>query len=270
MILNEISKSKENSKQKIFRFSIDQLSSKKGVRIRNDELDKATRPLISKIIKIPRIDGGWLMTSYASSAEYNKEIGIVEIELSEKILPFYQDVTNRFTLFDVNIALKLKSKYAKKFYEIVSRFKDIGQKRFEIEELKELLGIIIDDGKKVKDKYPQFNKFQERVLDVCRDEINNKTELTISYSKPEKYKRKYSAITVYINSGTFQHEIEFEDEKAKLYSRLINDLKLSKKQAVTILRDYTEKEITNRIYTIKINHNKKGSIGGYAATIFGV
>lgn len=269
MVLSKMS-NKDDDKN-IYTFTLEDLSFKKGVRIQHDELEEAITPLVSKLITIPTKDNGWIKTTYASSAEFKRDISLVEIEISSKLKPYYFDLKNNYTLFNIDVAFKLKSKYAKKFYEIVSRFKDLGQKTFVISELKELLGIIqIDTKGNIKDKYTRYSLFKERILDRCMSEINEKTDLNISFGLPVKKGRKIHAISIYIKQENFQTAISFEDETAKIYDRLTKKFGLRKDQAVRVIKENDIQSINKMLYNINLNHNKKGSIGGYTAIRFGL
>ena len=133
---------------------------------------KATEKLLSRILEGTLSNGNLLQVAFVSSAEYIANKGLIEIELSQKILPYYLNLTEKFTTFELEIALNLNSIYSKRIYELISQYKNLPNKSFKIslKTLKETLGVI--ELKTGKDKYENFSIFKKNVLDTAFKEIN--------------------------------------------------------------------------------------------------
>jgi plasmid replication initiation protein len=123
-----------------------------------------------------------LQVGLLASVEYLPRKGCIELELSEKIRPYLIDLQKNFTSFRLHAALRLTSKYAKRIYQLVSQWKDRNQTRlYTIDELKIMLGLK-DAQNTTEEQYKKFSMFQKSVLAVAVQQINQHTELTISYT----------------------------------------------------------------------------------------
>ena len=270
-VLKQISK---NPKEK-YVISVADLQNVTGVKTDYSNYVEATKGIMKSIYEITKPNGNLLQVAMFSSCEYIKGQGLVEIEIPDKIHPYLVDLKSNFTLFQLDVALGLSSKFSKRMYEILSQWKTFngGVKTFELLELKTMLNLY--DPKKKKESYKNWSDFEKNVLKVAqrdfkRSEVN--TDITFSYT-PEKRGRKYHSITFKIKSKEYQKMLDFKDEKSKQWTVLTIEFQLSKIQSKKILEQYTESELSKIIYEIRldINDNKvTKSIGGYCAKRFGV
>jgi plasmid replication initiation protein len=140
--------------------------------------------------------------------------GRVEIKFSEDAINLLKQLKNNFTTYELQSALSMSSKYAKRIYQICSQWKDIGEsKRFEIKELKSNLGLIDNKG---YEEYAPISMFKSRVLDVAIKQINEHTDLEISYHLAGDHGRKkpLKTIVFYIKKKSpLILPIEFEKDK---------------------------------------------------------
>jgi plasmid replication initiation protein len=133
--------------------------------------------------------------------------GIIEIKLTEDITPYLFDLKENFTSYELASALRLTSKYAKRIYQHCSQWKDLGEtKKYDIQEFKMMLGLVDDKG---KDKAVRMSDFRESVLDVAVKQINEHTELHISY-KLEKKVRTYKSIVFTVKRQALAETIPFD------------------------------------------------------------
>ena len=140
--------------------------------------------------------------------------GRIEIKFSEDAILLLKQLKNNFTTYELQSALSMSSKYAKRIYQICSQWKDLGEsKKFDIKELKSNLGLI---DKKGNEEYLPISMFKARVLDVAVKQINKHTDLEISYIMAGEYGRKkpLKTIVFYIQKkNPIVLPIEFEKEK---------------------------------------------------------
>jgi plasmid replication initiation protein len=133
--------------------------------------------------------------------------GIIEIKLTEDITPYLFDLKENFTSYELASALRLTSKYAKRIYQYCSQWKDQGEtKKYDIQEFKMMLGLLDDKG---KDKAIRMSDFRESVLDVAVKQINEHTELHVSYQL-EKRVRTYKNIVFTIKRQALAETIPFD------------------------------------------------------------
>jgi plasmid replication initiation protein len=127
-----------------------------------------------------------LQVGLLASAEYLKGEGVIELEISEKIRPYFIDLKRNFTSFRLQAAFNLSSKYAKRIYQIASQWKDKSETRiYTLHDLKVMLTLKDPKGV-VPEQYTKVSMFQKFVLDVAVTQINRHTELRISYELVKK------------------------------------------------------------------------------------
>lgn len=266
MVLGQISEEPKD----YYYVSVSEMMDKTGVKNNYTEYRKATDKLRSVGYEFKRPDNGNLLqVGLFASCEYLKGQGLIEIELSKKIVPYFFALKSRMTIYQLEVALSLNSKYSKRLYEILSQWKDQKEKTFEILELKRMLDLY--NPKTGKEEYEdQFTMFKRKVLDVAKKDLNKiNSDITFDY-KSNKFGRKYTSITFKISSKPMQKTIDFKDDKMMLFDKLVNEFKLRKDQAQQILDTYTEQEIKSKLYHVKlmINDNKVKNIGAYTMKSF--
>jgi hypothetical protein len=122
-----------------------------------------------------------LQVGLLASVEYLDGQGCLELELSEKIRPYLVGLQRNFTSFRLQAVLRLTSKHAKRIYQLVSQWKDQCQTPFyPIGELKTMLGLK-QTKRATGERYQKISMLQKFVLDVAVQQVNEHTELAISY-----------------------------------------------------------------------------------------
>lgn len=142
-----------------------------------------------------------------SYVEYLKGMGTFKVKINEEALPFFFDLKNNFTSIQLKSVLNCSSKYAKRLYALACQWRSIGKKRFEILELKKMLGLI---NKKGEEQFERISAFKSQVLDIAKKQINENTDIKFDYELTKKG-RSFYWITIYIDTQKFKHlEINFE------------------------------------------------------------
>ena len=232
---------------------------------------KATKSLVSRAFETTLPNGDLLQASFVSAARYHKGKGIIEIEISRFVLPFYLELKEKFTTFQLNAALNLNSKYAKRLYEILSMYKAMPDKSFtaKILELKKTLLVIDKDG---KDDYPNFADFAKRVLKPAEKEINESTDIRFTYDiilgTSNGKGRKPVAAIKFLVEPVVTTKMPSDEQYTTLVLRLINEFGLNKKQAERIVSENDRKDILKKLYEISLSKNTIRNIGGYTVKIF--
>ncbi len=270
-VLKQISK---NPKEK-YVISIADLQRETGTSTDYSNYTEATKGIMKSIYEITKPNGNLLQIAMFSSCEYIKGQGLIEIEISEKLHPYLVYLKSNFTLFQLDVALCLSSKFSKRLYEILSQWKTFngGVKEFDILELKTMLYLY--NPKTQKESYKNWTDFEINVLKVAEKDFKRKdlnADISFTY-KAHKQGRSFKKITFYIKQKSFQKMIDFQDNKAKQYGVLINEFMLTKTQAGKVLEQYSENELTKIFYEIRLDKNDNKitkSIGGYCAKRFGV
>lgn len=249
-----------------------------GERINYENFRKSTEKLLTRVIEGILPNGNLLQVNFISHAEYLKNQGVISIGLSPKVVPFFMDLKKNFTTFDLDTALSLKSIYSKRIYEILSRYKNLPNKRFtlNIEQLKVTLEII--NSHSGKDKYPTFTLFKKNVLDVAFNEINKLADINFSYTTVEAPKtgrgrKSIDSIIIEVKNLAPKKMISYDLEEGKpVFNRLMSEFKLRQDQATQIMNTFDLPYINSKMYDLKIvvlNKNIK-NIGAYSEKFFGL
>lgn len=142
-----------------------------------------------------------------SKVKYIKGSGLFEVKLNEEALPFFFELKNNFTSMQLKSVLNCSSKYAKRLYALACQWRSVGHKRFEISELKKMLGLI---NKKGEEQFERISAFKSQVLDIAKKQINEFTDIQFDYELTKKG-RAFHWVTIYMNTQKFkQLEINFE------------------------------------------------------------
>jgi hypothetical protein len=165
------------------------------------EIEKLTARLIGRIISI-RTDNELFQTSWLSSAKYIKDIGVVKLKFDPGLKPYLLQLKSCFTQYALGDFLSLKSKYAMRIYELLKQYLKIGNRKFHLKELRETLGL-------KETELSRWSDFKRIVLEISKREINNKTDIRISYTT-EKLGRKIEFIIFSIKKKVEKQEISSE------------------------------------------------------------
>jgi plasmid replication initiation protein len=160
---------------------------------------KIGEDLMEKVLKIDTGDG-WELFHWVSTMKYIESGGILELELSNKIIPYIIELKN-YTEFKLENILYLKSTHAIKVYQILCQYKKIGERIIVLDDFREMLGI-----SEIK-SYQSYANLKRRVLEFSKKEINQKTDINFSYSEI-KQGRKVVSIKFKITSKSEKKKSE--------------------------------------------------------------
>ena len=223
------------------------------------QLREATESIGSRMFEIETsesLDQIWLF----SRVKYLKGTGSFVVKLNDEATPYFFDLKNNFTALQLKSVLDCSSKYAKRLYTIACQWRSVGSKRFEITELKKMLGLI---DKKGNEQFERISDFKMKVLDIAKTQICENTDIELSYEL-KKRGREFYWVTLYINSQKFkQMQIEFDKPlniqkfKSKLLSYGLNEdqaeqIAMKEKEADfdTLIADLNSK-IQNKKVSVK-------------------
>lgn len=163
----------------IQRFSIQDLASAIGIQDhRYTEIRKVVRELRKKEVII-QTDDKELITGWLSSIEFEKKTGIIELEFSKKLVPYLLQLEGAFKSYRLDDVVRMNSVHAIRIYEMIKQWSD---KKREVEiSVEDLRKRLMLDG-----EYKEFYDFEKRVLIPAKKEINEHSDLWISYKKIKK------------------------------------------------------------------------------------
>ena len=120
---------------------------------------------------------------WLSYVRINKNSEKVFIEIDRTIAPFLFELKEKFTKYQLYNILAMKSAFSVRIYELLKSYAYQKNKTVDLEELKRLLEV-----ENVK-SYVRFPDFRRKVLEKVQEEINELTDLNISYKPITKGKK---------------------------------------------------------------------------------
>lgn len=264
----------DDPESKMYQVSVKEMAEVSNSKeLKFDAYRQAARKLLTRVFETTLPNGNFLQATFIASAEYKKGTGIIEIELSRKVRPFYVDLNKKFTKIQLAAAISLNSAYAKRLYELLCMFKNMPDKTFRrnLVDLKNMLWII--DPKTGKDSYPKWTHFEKTVLNVAIKEINGHTDLTFTY-KPiygDRPGRGRKPVVEVEFSVYYQAKAE-PVPTSILHERLIKQFRLRPDQADQVLATHSVETINRQLYDIqaKALDGKVKNLGSYTAKVFGL
>ena len=202
MVLSSLDK--ERLEYTIFTHDIEMITGRKW---NYKQLRDATESIGSRMFEIEtaeKLTQIWLF----SKIEYLKGTGSFTIKINEDARPYFFELKNNFTAMQLKSTLSVTSKYAKRLYAISCQWRSVGKKRFEIEELKRMLGLI---DKKGNEQFSGLSAFKSKVLEIAKKQINEESDIYFDY-KLIKQGRSFRWVEIYVNTKMGQQlEINFEE-----------------------------------------------------------
>lgn len=238
------------------------------------QLREATEGLIGKVFEIDEEDG-LLQVAMMSSAKYLRGQGKIQISIAQELMPYLVDLKNNFTSFQLFCVLSMTSKYAKWMYVQFSRWKDIGFLSYEVEQLKYRLNLKDPNGK-APEQYKQWGQFKDNVLEPAIKQINNSSDLRISYTIEKKGKSMHKLNFVIKSVAQFQTVIPFEleenDREAVQLKNRMRDIGILDTKLINMILDSTDlrKKANKCLYDIALRRKEINNPGGYFRTTMGI
>ena len=215
------------------------------------ELKEITEKLISKVIKIKE-PNGLLQMSWLSSAQYYDNTGKVELSFDEKLKPYLLQLSSHFTKLELKKLVSLNSIYAVRIYELLKQYEKLEERTFEIEELRKTLGI-------EKTKHKKYNDFKREVLIRAEREINEKTDLNVSFEEIKTSRRitsikfkierqaaeepiqEIEKVEIVKSKNKVENPVEYSDEVLNLFDLLLDSERVEsrKRELAELLKEHS-------------------------------
>lgn len=206
-------------------------------------LKESIDKLVTRKIELKQ-EESTLVTTFLSSAEYFDN-STIELEFSPKLKPYLLQLKSNFTKYYLADILTLKSFYAVRIYELLKQYEKIKERVISVEELKSMLKI-------TEKSYSLYANFKAKVLAISEREINEKTDLSISF-KEIKTGRKVTDIKFIIKSKVEgvqeQKNIEISEEALKLWELLPEEerVEIRKQKFDELLKEHSFEMLSSDI-----------------------
>lgn len=264
MLLSQIEEN--DPTDKVYYISINEMEAFTRRKLNHKQLDASTDKLLSRVYHIPEAEG-LLKVCMMSSTRYVKGSGRIAIRIDPEIRPYLFKLKSNFTQIGFYVVMTLKSKYAKRIYEMLSQFRNKKAMHVSVEELRTRLGLT--------DKYLSWTNFVDKVLSVAEQELKEHGDLYFTYTA-KKEGRRFTHLTFHIRKASKLPACipsalqESNHEPSRAYERLISEFKLSAWQAKLIVEGVAEQEIGKTLHEIKwrMINNELKNVGGFTAKTF--
>ena len=144
-------------------------------------------------------DGEEITVRWIHRAKISPNSGLVNIKIDEYLKPFLLELQNKFTIYQLRYMLIMSSQYSSRLYELLKSYQNLekGEVHFDLEYLKRRIGAEV---------YERWVDVRRKVLDIAVREINEKTDITVSY-KTKTSRKKVIGITFTIEEKTNVQEL---------------------------------------------------------------
>lgn len=252
----------EDQEFKCYRIEVDEFVELLGLKrtgVHND-IQEIIKNLMKKSFGIKRHESGRrsvLYMPWLASAEYFIGQGYMELEFSPKLKPYLLQLKERFTTYKLHDVMQLRSVYSIRIYELLKQYNTIGNRLFELDDLKFTLGI-------EKSEYEKYGHFKAKVLKVAQKELEEKTDISFDFEEI-KAGRKVAKINFIIKrQAVEQLELLPIEEPDGLISRL-KGFGLTEIQIDHIVNNYDEEYILENLKIVERDFKKKKvqNLAGY-------
>lgn len=276
-LLNEIRE--EPLPQYLYRIKVEDIEEASGRKLNSSRLQEATERLLGKVYSIEKPQGGYTQLTLFSVADYEPGSRVLQLRVSPEMESYLFELKTNYTRYYLETALRLKSKFSKRIYQMLAQYRAAGEYRTSIKKLKEQLMLIDRSG---DEKYKSITLFKKNVLEVAQKELEE-TELPFSYRLYKKKSRSYTHIEFKIQKEAQETPPEkpkvhvpivLPDENPNasrpLYERLQEQYRLTHPHIKAIMEQFPAKVIYKELNAIdwKISGGKVQDIRGYTIKWF--
>ncbi len=123
---------------------------------------------------------GVVRSRWVSRIFYVDDLALLEITFSPDVVPLVTRLEEHFTSYQAKQVAHLTSKYATRLYELLIAWREVGKvPKIEIGEFRNRLGLLDTE-------YTAMNNFKSRVLEPSIKQINEHTDITVTYEQHKK------------------------------------------------------------------------------------
>lgn len=143
-------------------------------------LEKAVNRLFERSVTIELPNNEVLKMRWVSSIKYIKNAGTVELQFSQKIIPYISQLRRDFTQYRLQNVLLFKSNYSIRIYELLIKWGG-NEKVIEVDWLKKHF--------RIEGKYKNIGDLKKKVIEPAMNEINEHSDMVVSYEQVKRGRR---------------------------------------------------------------------------------
>lgn len=161
------------------------------------EMKNITKSLVTRYVEI-KSPGRLTQTTWVAQADYIDGTGMVDVRLSEAMIPHLLQLKNgNFTQCKLAMLLSFKSQYTLRLYMLLKQKRDHNPRakeyQFEIGELRKQLGLSIEEDKARKtaavELYSEYKHFKASILGAAKKEMDAKSDIGFEYEEIKRGRR---------------------------------------------------------------------------------
>ena len=223
-----------------------------GLKTRED-LDDLAKALLSHQVCLENKDGAhsYYNLFIKFTPDFDKQS--LRISFHPDLRIGFLNLRKDFTLISYIDFISLSTAYSQKLYRLLSSWKNIGKKTINLEDLHFTLETPVS----LQDNFADFRR---RVMERSVPEINEKTELNVSWEPISRNGRKVVAIE-------FDFDLSQENslEKNRLLALIISEFGISKSEAIKHSRNKTEEDLEAFLKYMRALLKRKDNIANIAS-----
>lgn len=167
-----------------YTFSINEYCKVLGIETNNGKniqnVKKSLKQLVDKSFYLTLDDGTETTISWLNKVWINKGSGKIKVRLDDDLQKYVTGLYTNYTQYELLCTLPMRSTYSIRIYELLKSYAFTKNHTFDIESLKNMLGC---------KHYERFPDFRRKVIEVAVREINQYSDLEISWEPIAKGKR---------------------------------------------------------------------------------
>ncbi len=137
------------------------------------DADMITERLMGRILHIQ--EGTKLIKLHWVSLAIHEGANLT-VSFHPKLKPYLLQLKGAFTKCNLATLNKFRSIYSIRIYQLLYQHKNIGSRVFEVDQLKEIIGLN-------KDQYSSFEDFKRRIINTAKMELDEKAEISFILEK---------------------------------------------------------------------------------------
>ena len=120
---------------------------------------------------------------WVKKVKYWHDESKVRLVFSDEVIPYLSSISEKFFKYKLADVKDFQSVYSLRFYELLHQFQagGSGSQEIEVDELRRILNL--------EDKYATFGELKRSVIDKAISEINQYSNLTVSYGERKRGRR---------------------------------------------------------------------------------
>ncbi|MFN4257137.1 MAG: replication initiation protein [Saprospiraceae bacterium] len=153
------------------------VDSKDGYRL----IKEGAVKLMGKTIQTKiRVEAGWedfvapIVAGFKGRSEVD-EPSYIKLSFHPDMRPLLLELRERFLVYDFQNVRNLSSPYYIRIYELLKQYERIGERRFEVDELRGILGL--------QEEYKLYGHFKSRILEPTRQRLLEYTDISFTYTE---------------------------------------------------------------------------------------